>query len=130
VFDASLDYNLLLVRSWDYAMHVVVSTIFWVLCFLHEGQIVTIDELSLSHPDPSLGDSMVSMIDSPQLGAVNLGVVLFPSLMEAFYYPPPSSNVNKDPWNLPSPSTSMEGTGNPGMSMPLFATEVAYNIVQ
>jgi len=33
-------------------------------------------------------------------------------------------------WNLPSPSSSMEGTGNFGISMPLSTTEFAYNIVQ
>jgi hypothetical protein len=26
-----------------------------------------------------------------------------------------------NPWTLPSPSTLMEGTGNPGMAMPLSA---------
>jgi hypothetical protein len=35
-----------------------------------------------------------------------------------------------DPWTLPSPSASMEGTGHPGMAMPLSVAEVAYNIVQ
>jgi hypothetical protein len=51
VFDAHLDYNLLLGRSWTYAMQIVVATVFWVLLFPHEGQIVTIDQLS---PDPTL----------------------------------------------------------------------------
>jgi hypothetical protein len=35
-----------------------------------------------------------------------------------------------DPWNLPSPSTSMEGVGHLGMAMPLSAAKVKYNIVQ
>jgi hypothetical protein len=64
VVDAPLDYNLFLGRSWTYAMHVVVATVFWVLCFPHEGQIVTIDQLSFSCPEPSSGDSMFLMIDS------------------------------------------------------------------
>jgi hypothetical protein len=55
-------------------MTMVVSTIFWVLCFPHEGQIITIDQLSFSHPDPSSGASMVPMIDNPQPGTINLGV--------------------------------------------------------
>jgi hypothetical protein len=33
VVDVPLDYNILLGWSWTYAMHVVVATIFWVLCF-------------------------------------------------------------------------------------------------
>jgi hypothetical protein len=65
VVDAPLDYNLLLGRIWTYAMHVMVSMVFWVLCFSHEGWIVTIDQLSISHPDPSSRASMVPMIDIP-----------------------------------------------------------------
>jgi hypothetical protein len=94
VVDAPLDYNLLLGRSWTYAMHVVVATVFWVLCFRHEGRIVTIDQLSLSHPKPSSGASTVWMIDSPQPNTIKLGVGLFLSLMGTFDYPPPSSDVN------------------------------------
>jgi hypothetical protein len=41
--DAPLDYNLLLGRIWNYAMHAVVAMDFQLLCFLHEGHIVTID---------------------------------------------------------------------------------------
>jgi hypothetical protein len=47
VVDAPLDYNLLLGRSWTYAMQAVVATAFRVLLFPHEGRIVTIDQLSL-----------------------------------------------------------------------------------
>jgi hypothetical protein len=65
VVDAPLDYNLLLGRSWIYAMHAVVSTVFQVLLFPHEGRIVTIDQLSFSKPDPSSGASTVLMIDNP-----------------------------------------------------------------
>jgi hypothetical protein len=46
VVDAPLDYNLLLGRSWIYSMYVVVSTLFCVLCFPHQGKIVTIDQLA------------------------------------------------------------------------------------
>jgi hypothetical protein len=55
VVDASLNYNLLLGRSWTYAMQAVVATVFWVLLFPHEDPIVTIDHLYFSRPDPSLG---------------------------------------------------------------------------
>jgi hypothetical protein len=74
--------------------------------------------------------------------------------MGTFDYPSPSNNVNfisvvpdqpratifqvsffkmsyfHNSWTLPSPSVSMEGIGNLGMPMPLFATEVSCNIVQ
>jgi hypothetical protein len=93
VVDVPLDYNILLGRSWTYAMTVVVSTIFWVLCFPHEGWIITIDQLSFSHPDPSSGASTVPMIDNLQPGTINLGVRLFPYLMGTFDYPPPANDV-------------------------------------
>jgi hypothetical protein len=35
-----------------------------------------------------------------------------------------------DLWNLPSPSTTMDGIGHHGMAMPLFTIEVVYSIVQ
>jgi hypothetical protein len=65
VVNASLDYNLLLGRSWNYSMQAMVVTIFWVLLFPPEGRIMTIDQLSFSRPDPSLGESTVPMIDNP-----------------------------------------------------------------
>ena len=94
VVDAPLDYNLLLGMSWTYSMQAVVATVFWVLLFPHEGQIVSIDQLSFSHLDPSSGASTVPMIDNPQPGVVNVRVGLCPPLMGTFNYSPPSSNVN------------------------------------
>ena len=150
VVDTSLDYNLLLGRSWTYAMQEVVAIVFRVLLFPHEGRIVTIDQLSFSKPDPSLGEATVPMIDNPQPGVVNVGVGLCPYLMGTFDYPPPQGDIKfisnhhkveifqvlsfhmtyfNHPWILPSPSTMMEGIGNHGMSMPLSAVEVAYSIV-
>ena len=35
VFDAPLDYNMLLGKNWFYAMTVVASTFFWILQFPH-----------------------------------------------------------------------------------------------
>jgi hypothetical protein len=136
VVDAPLDYNLLLGRSWTYSMHAVVSTVFWVLLFPHEGRIMTIDQLSFSRPDPSSGASTVLMIDNPHPSIVNVGVGLCPPLMGTFDYPPPSGDVKmisvvldqpkaeiflvlsfhtmyfNDLWILPSPSPMMEGTGH------------------
>jgi hypothetical protein len=91
------------------------------------------------------------MIDNPQRGIINVGVGLCPPLMGTFDYPPPQGDVKliskhhkveifqvssfcvtyfNDPWILPSPSVIMEGTGHHGMSMPLFAVEAAYSLVQ
>jgi hypothetical protein len=151
VVDAPLDYNILLGLSWTYAIQAVVAIVFRVLLFPHEGQIVTIDQLSLSRPDPALGASTVPMIDNPQASVVNVGVGLCPSLMGTFDYPPPHDDVNfisnqhkaeifqvssfrttyfEDPWILPSPSAMMDETRHSGMSMPLSAAEVSYSLVQ
>jgi hypothetical protein len=151
VVDASLDYNILLERSWTYAMQAVVATVFRVLLFPHEDRIVTIDQLSFSRSDLSLGVSTVLMIDNPQPGIVNVGVGLCPYLMGTFDYPPPQDDVKfisdhhkvdifkvssfgttyfTDLWILPSLLATMEGTWHMGMFMPLSVAEVAYSLVQ
>lgn len=43
IFDANLDYNLPLGRNWIYEMDVIASSLFCILCFPHEGRIVTVD---------------------------------------------------------------------------------------
>jgi hypothetical protein len=40
VVDAPLDYNILLRNSWFYAMMAIVSLVFRVLYFPHEGKVV------------------------------------------------------------------------------------------
>jgi hypothetical protein len=150
VVDAPIDYNLLLGRSWTYAMQAVVATVFRVLLFPHDGRIVTIDQLSFSRPDPALGASTVPMVDNPQAGVINIGVGLCPSLMGTFNYPPPQGDVKfisnhhkaeifhissfcmtyfQDPWTLSSPSATMDKTGPARMATPLSAAEVAYSLV-
>jgi hypothetical protein len=47
VFDAPLDYNLLLGRSWIDSMRVVVSTLFGVIHFPHQGKVIIVDQLAL-----------------------------------------------------------------------------------
>ena len=42
VVDAPLDYNLLLGRDWMYSMQVVASSLFRIVCFPFNGNIVTI----------------------------------------------------------------------------------------
>ena len=46
VVTGPLDFNLLLGHDYFYAMKVVVSTLFRVIHFPHDGKIVTIDQLS------------------------------------------------------------------------------------
>jgi hypothetical protein len=46
-----LDFSLLLGRDYFYAMKALVSTLFHVISFPHDGRIVTIDQLSFIGPD-------------------------------------------------------------------------------
>ena len=50
VVNAQLDYNLLLKRSYMYAMRAITSTIFHLMMFPLEGKIVTIDQLTYHDP--------------------------------------------------------------------------------
>jgi hypothetical protein len=56
VVQGPLDFNMLLGRDYVYAMNVVVSTLFRVMHFPHNGRIVTIDQLEYNnhHPNSTL----------------------------------------------------------------------------
>jgi hypothetical protein len=51
VFDTPLDYNLLLGCSWIDSMHAVLSTLFCVVRFPHQGKVVIVDQFSFFHSD-------------------------------------------------------------------------------
>jgi hypothetical protein len=96
VVDAPLNYNLLLRRSWFYAMTIIASSVFRRVQFPHQGKIVTIDQLDLCTPDarspvtnniPFLGDHKV-MYES-----VGVGLLKDSSLMGTFPTPlPPATH--------------------------------------
>jgi hypothetical protein len=62
-----LDFTLLLGQDYFYAMKALVSTLFHVISFPHDGRIVTIDQLSFIGPDwvTSLSGSYVQTISPP-----------------------------------------------------------------
>jgi hypothetical protein len=62
-----LDLSLLLGRDYVYAMKSIVSTLFRVIHFPHNGRIVTIDQLSSIDPDwvTSLSGSYMQTISPP-----------------------------------------------------------------
>lgn len=84
VIDSLLDYNLLLGITWFYAMKVVSSTIFRLLCFSHKRKIVTINQLDYYMPDlcPHV-NIMVPLIFQSTSTAQSIGADLFkdPCLM-------------------------------------------------
>ena len=51
VFQGPLDFNLFIVRDYIYAMKPIVSTLFRVMHFPHDGKIVTIDQISFVKPN-------------------------------------------------------------------------------
>jgi hypothetical protein len=144
VFDAPLDYNLLLGRSWIDSMHTVVSTLFFVVRFPHQGKVVTVDQLAFFNSDTRTGN--VSFIAKTPLGYENVGVGLLKdsSLMGTFPIPPPDvprpsvASINMistvthelptshDPWIVPDPGNHFRF----GDVMPLSPVESAYQAIQ
>jgi hypothetical protein len=145
VFDTPLDYNLLLGRSWVDPMRAVVSTLFRVLRFPHQGKVVTIDQLSFFNTDTRTGN--VPFITNTPEGYENVGVGLLKdsSLMGTFPIPPPPniSNlsvasihmistvprelpVSADPWIVPAPGDHVRF----GNVMPLSPIESDYQAIQ
>jgi hypothetical protein len=144
VFNAPLDYNLLLGRSWIDSMRAIVSTLFCVVCFPHQGRVVTIDQLSFFNSDTDTGN--VLFIAKTPLGYENVGVFLLKdsSLMGTFPIPPPDvphsyvSYINMistsphellashDPWIVPDPGDHLHF----GKKMPLSPVESAYQAIQ
>ena len=117
--DAPLDYNLLLGRSWSYAMTAIVSFVFQIIMFPHQGKIVKVDQLSYYLSDPTSTDSIqhVGKTTIPYED-VGVGLIKYSALMGKFSMPPPNvphniSNINmitsstipfSDPWKVPSKS--------------------------
>jgi hypothetical protein len=74
-----LDFDLLLGRDYVYAMKAIVSTLFHVIYFPHDGRMVTIDQLSFIGPDLTInpmtslnGSYMQSVSPLPQVNYVAL----------------------------------------------------------
>jgi hypothetical protein len=75
VVQDSLDFSLLLGRDYVYAMKAIVSTLFRVISFPHDGRVVTIDQLSFIDPAwiASLnGSCMQTVSPLPQVNYVAL----------------------------------------------------------
>lgn len=94
IVDANLDYNILWGQNWVYAMDVIISSSFHILCFPHEGRIVTIDQMAYSPNDPNAYfTSTIPLVMNTKQLAQNLGVGIYSSLMGIFYLPP-TAHIN------------------------------------
>ena len=135
VIDAPLDYNILLGRSWTYAMCAIALAFLQVVVFPHEGKLVTVDQLSFTRKDRmETNESTVPLVDQVKPAAQSLGDGMYASLMGTFDLPAPinyigSTSVGKsiatvvdrtDPWVLPPPHE---------LEVPLLTVEVAYQAI-
>jgi hypothetical protein len=91
-----LDFDLLLGRDYVYAMKAIVSTLFRVISFLHDGRMVTIDKIScigldlITNPMTSLNGSYMQLVSPlPQVNYVAL-------------YPMPSTTDEDEPLTVRS----------------------------
>jgi hypothetical protein len=67
VIEAQLEYNILLGRTYMYAMKAVASSIFRTIMFPHNGKIVTIDQVTHYEPNPSASlDNILPLIHTNQ----------------------------------------------------------------
>jgi hypothetical protein len=119
VFDAPLDYNLLLGRSWIDSMRAVVSTLFRVLHFLHQGKFIIVDQLAFLNSYSRTSNVPFISKTPPNYENVGVGLLKDSTLMGTFPIPPPnipyhffssinmiSTNVSEtpksyDPWIVP-----------------------------
>jgi hypothetical protein len=144
VFDAPLDYNLLLGRSRIDSMHVVVSTLFRELCFPHQGKVVTVDQMALFNFDLRTRNIPFISKKHPGYENVSMGLLKDSTLMGTFPLPPPdipppfvtsinmiSTSVHEahesyDPWIVPNSGDYFRY----GDRIPLSLVESTYQAIQ
>lgn len=93
VIDRKLNYNLLLGHSWTYAMNSIVSTIFLIILFPLDGNIVRVDQLSFCTPNysPLPSDSVPLVGGVPDSSvSISTGLLKGSSLMGCFHLSPPT----------------------------------------
>ena len=131
VVDAPLDYNLLLGRNWMYSMQAVASSLFHIVCFPHNGNIITIDQTTFKNPSVTASSgASIPVVEHSQPATGSVGVGMYPSRMERFSCPAPILMIGSSsyeastsmrsvyfrmihmeyPWILPTPITPSELT--------------------
>jgi hypothetical protein len=144
VFDAPLDYNLLLDLSWIDSMRVVVSTLFRVLHFMHQGKVVIFDQLSFFNSNSCTSNIHFIVKTPPSYENVGVGLLKYSTLMCTFPIPQPnipppffasinmiSKNVGEtpesyDPWIVPRSDEYLHYDDR----MPLSLIELVYQAIQ
>jgi hypothetical protein len=143
VVNAPLNYNLLLGCICIYSMSTMVSTLFHVLHFPHQGKIVTVDQLAYFNSDSHIGNFPFIKQSSYSYKYVGVGVLKYSSLMGTFPLPSPDvspgvAQINMiltgasislesyDPWVVSSP-TQYETYSD---QIPLSLIELDYQAIQ
>jgi hypothetical protein len=144
VFDVHLYYNLLLSHSWIESMCVVVSTLFFVVRFPHQGKVITIDQLAFFNSDSRTSNIPFISKTTPGYENVRVGLLKDSNLMGTFPIPPPdiippffasiemiSTTIREtpasyDPWVVLSPGDYPHYD----VMMPLSLVESAYQTIQ
>ena len=93
IFDANLNYNLLLGRSWTHAMHVVASYLFRAIHFPHQGKIVSVDQLSFFASSSSDDNVPYVKYSGAPYESVGVGLFKYSSLMGTFSLLSPSHMI-------------------------------------
>jgi hypothetical protein len=144
VFDAPLDYNLLLGSSWIDSMRIVVSTLFWIVRFPHQGKVVTVDQLAFFNSETRTNNIPFISKTPPGYENVGVGLLKYSTLMGTFPIPPPDippplvasiimistsvleTHSSSDPWLIPEPG-DYSCYGN---QIPLSLIESSYQSIQ
>jgi hypothetical protein len=144
LFDAPLDYNLLLGRRWIDSMCAVVSTLFRVVRFPHQGKVVSVDQLAFFNSDTHTRNMPFIAKTPPGYENVGVGLLKDSLLMGTFPIPPPDvprssvASINMistvphelpashDPWIVPNPRDHLRFDD----AMPLSPVESAYQTIQ
>jgi hypothetical protein len=94
VINALLDYTILFGRSYMYAMKALASFVFHTMMFPHNGNIITIDQVSHYEPNPSSNiDNILSFVHTNPNAypLIEMGPRIFkdPSLLGTYHGSPP-----------------------------------------
>jgi len=128
IFDANLNYNLLLGGSWTHAMHAVASSLFHVICFPHREKIFIVNQLYFFASSFSDGNVTYVKHTGAPYESVGAGLFKYFALMGIFPLPPPHVafvnmvSVKFDPCVIPS----LDIVDTWGEVMMLSPTEVNY----
>jgi hypothetical protein len=143
VFDAPFDYNILLGHRWIDVMHAIMSTLFHVLHFPHQGKVIIVDQLAFFNFDTLTNNIPFIAKTLPGYENVGVGLLKYFTLMGTFLIPPPDvppplvasinmistsvlqTHPSSDPWIIHEPGDCLHY----GNQMHLSLVESTYHAI-